>query len=132
MSYNVNYYDIVTNPIFVKDGVEYPFEGLSKEEEGARRGSNMEFRYIANTLRYYFGDDVDFDEGSVKGTIKLAFLTNEQMIQLSRINEYTNEFPVKHEQSYLKFKIGSHVYDKPPCDDNCDCCACLGCCGYKE
>ena len=131
MSYNPNYYNIVTKPIFVKDGNEYPFEGLRKEEEGARRGSKMEFRFISNTLRYYFGDDVEFDEGIVKGTIELAFLTNEQMIQLKGIKEYC-EFPVKHEKSYLKFEIGTYVYDKPPCDENCDCCECLGCCEYEE
>ena len=128
MSYNPNYYKIVTKPIFVKDGNEYPFEGFFKDEGGARE----EFRFIVNTLRDYFGINVDFKQGSVKGTIELAFLTNEQMIQLRGINEYTGEFPVKHEKSYLKFEIGTYVYDKPPCDENCDCCECLGYCDYEE
>ena len=128
MSYNPNYYNIVTKPIFVKDGKEYPFEGFFKDEEDARR----EFRCIVNVLRDYFGINVDFKQGSVKGTIEIAFLTNEQIIQLCGINEYTGEFLVKYKQSYLKFEIGTYVYDKPLCDQNCDCCECLGCCDYEE
>ena len=54
------------------------------------------------------------------------------MIQLRGINEYTGEFLVKYKQSYLKFEIMTYVYDKPPCDQNCDCCECLGCCDYEE
>ena len=126
MSYNPNYYKILTKPIFVKDGKEYPFEGFF--EEDARR----EFICIINVLRDYFGINVVFNQGSVKGTIEIAVLTNEQMIQLRGINEYTGEFLVKYKHSYLKFEIVTYVYDKPPCDQNCDCCECLGCCDYEE
>ncbi len=94
--------DVVLNPIFVKEGVEYPFEGLHPDQHGARRGANYEFRFIVDTLRYYFGSDVDFDDEGTKIKIKLS---DAQKKVVQTIKEDTNEYPVKYGRSHLKFTI---------------------------
>lgn len=99
-------YDICVTPIFVKDGMEYPFEGLVADEQG---GKNMEFRFIVNTLRSYFGNDLDIDE---KGTqIRILLFSNELVRVLQIINEDTCEFPVKYGRTHLKFVITSYSYN---------------------
>ena len=126
MEYNHNptHYDIRFTSVFVKDGAEYPFEGLAEEKKDAYRGSNMEFRFIVITLRDYFGDELEFyEDGS---DITIAFLSNEQMKMLRGIKEDTFEYPVKYGRSELKFDIYSYSYDKPPCNrtDTCECDKC--------
>jgi hypothetical protein len=129
-------YEINVKPIFVKDGVEYPFEGLSEDEGGdgssVYRGAPVEYKFIVNTLRFVFGDAIDFKAGYNNGTLVIARLSNAQLKILKDIREDTCDVPVKYGQSQLRFEIGSHYYDQPPCDQNCDCCECLGCCGYEK
>jgi hypothetical protein len=102
-----NNYNIQIKPIFVRDGNEYPFDGLTYKErvKTANTPSNIEFIFIINTLRKYFGDDVEFRETKIKGLIELIFLTENNMKILRNINEYTEEFPVRYGRSYLKFKV---------------------------
>ena len=113
MTYQPMHYDIWVKPIFVKDnGIEYPFEGLS-EHEKIYRGQNYEFRFIANTLRHYFGDNLDFEDN--ENQIKIKKLSDSQMKILGNIYEDTCEFPVKYERSHLKFQISIYTYDAPLC-----------------
>ena len=118
-TYNPLHYDIWVTPTFVKDGQFYQFEGLDDDENGACRGVNFEFRFIVNTLRHYFGDNLDFDEN--ENQIKIDMLSNEQMKTLRVINEDTCEFPVKYGRSYLKFEINGFKYIEPPCDNTMQC-----------
>jgi hypothetical protein len=130
-SYELNYYEIIVQPIFINaEGKEFPFEGLT-EEDGSL--PNIEFKFIINTLRFVFGNDLAIEaETSVKGKMKINKLSTSQMKILRSIREDTCDVPVKYGQSQLRFEIGSHYYDQPPCDQNCDCCECLGCCGYEK
>jgi len=123
--YEPTHYDIWVIPTFAKeDGTYCPFEGLSDDEQGARRGTNFEFRFIVNTLRQYFGDDLDFAE--MANQIKIATLSNAQMQLLREINEDTCDFPVKYGRSHLKFEVNSYNYDAPSCE-NSMLCNCLEC-----
>lgn len=133
MSYQPNHYDIYVKPIFTKAGIEYPFEGLIINENGAQHGANYEYRFIVDTLRHYFGNDLDFDD---KGpNFIIALLSNSQMEILRSINEDTCDYPVKYGRCQLKFEIGIYTYDEPPCDGTriCECrecvnnCECLQC-----
>ena len=123
MEYKPNHYNIQIKPIFVKDGKEYPFEGLTDKErvKTTKQPSNIEFRFIIKTLRKYFGDDVEFRETKINNLIELTFLTDDEMKILRNINEDTEEIPVKFGRSTLKFEIGSHTYDAPPCSGMPDC-----------
>ena len=112
-------YDICITPIFVKDGIEYPFEGLTADERGLSPGANMEYRFIVNTLRWFFGDDLDFEENGTQ--IRILLLSKEQMRVLEIINEDTCEFPVKYGRAHLKFEFHSFNYDKPLCDGTLSC-----------
>ena len=98
-----NHYDIWVKPIFVEEnGSEYLFEGLDAVEL-EHRGKNFEFRFIINTLRQYFGDNLDFD---VSGNqVKILTLSNDQMNILREIHEYSCEFPLKYDRAHLKFEI---------------------------
>ena len=125
MSYEPNHYNIWTKPIFVKAELEYPFEGLTTDANGAHRGANYEYRFIVDTLRHYFGDALDFeDKGQL---IIIGLLSNAQMTILRGINEDTGNYPVKYGRSQLKFEIGVYTYDAPPCDDTkmCECADCI-------
>ena len=111
-------YDICITPIFIKDGMEYPFEGLTENELG---GKNMEFRFIVNTLRWYFGDDLDIDEKGPQ--IRILLHSKQQVRVLHIINEDTCEFPVKYGRSHFKFELHSSFnygncfqWSKPLCD----------------
>jgi hypothetical protein len=125
MSYEPNHYNIMIQPIFVNaDGGEFPFEGFNELTE---------YDFIAATLRLHFGNDLDFDEKTlIPGRMVIAQLSNAQMKILRGIWEDTGVVPVKYGRSHLKFELHGYVYDKPPCDQNCDCCECLGCCGYEK
>jgi hypothetical protein len=128
-SYEPNHYSIYIQPIFVNtDAKEYPFASLDEEEN-----TSIEYQFIVDTLRLHFGDEVDLTKKSlVPGRFVIAMLSNAQMKILRGICEYTGEVPVKYGRSYLKFEVHGYTYDKPPCDDNCDCCECLGCCDFKK
>ena len=116
-TYHSTPFDICVTPIFVKDGIEYPFEGLTAGQLG---GENMEFRFILNTLRWYFGDDLDI-EGNGTHQIRILLHSKEQMRVLGIINEDTCEFPVKYGRAHLKFEFHSFNYDKPLCDGTLSC-----------
>jgi hypothetical protein len=126
-SYEPNHYSIYIHPIYVDaNGKEYPFPGLDAD-------TSLEYQFIVDTLRLHFGNDVDLIKKSlVPGRFVIALLSNAQMKILRGICEYTRDVPVKYGRSYLKFDVHGYTYDKPPCDDNCDCCECLGCCEFKK
>ena len=111
MSFEPNYYDIQIQPVFVKDGVKYPFTGLKANKE-----STLEYKFIIDTLRSHFGDALDITEGFIKSTFEIAFLSNTHMKQLCDISEDTGAAPIKYGQSHLRFDIGSYLYDKSPSD----------------
>jgi len=123
MTYQPNHYNIFIQPIFVTDGIENSFEEGVKTDE---------YRFIVRVLHDYFGLNLEFKAALKNGNFELAFLSYEQMKILRGIYEDTLEYPIKYGRSYLKFEIGAYCYDKPPCDQNCDCCECLGCCGYEK
>lgn len=135
MAYKPNHYNIQIKPIFVKDGKEYPFEGLTvkEREKNSNKPSNIEFRFIIKILRKYFGDDIEFRETNSKGVIELIFLTNDEMLLLRTIREDTGEHLIKYGRSHLTFDVGSYQYDAPPCSGmpECECrecfCECDGC-----
>jgi len=126
-SYEPNHYSIYIHPIYVDaDGKEHPFPGLDED-------TSLEYQFIVDTLRLHFGDAVDLNKQSlVPGRFVIAMLSNAQMNILGGICEYTRDVPVKYGRSYLKFELHGYTYDKPPCDQNCDCCECLGCCEFKK
>ena len=125
MSYKPNHYDIHIKPTFMKDGKEYLFEGLTDKERG--KTTHVEFRFIINTLRKYFGDDVEFQETLVKDHMQLTFLTDDEMKILRNIREDSEEIPIKYGRSILKFEIGTYKYDPPPCSgmQDCECRECF-------
>jgi hypothetical protein len=125
MAYQPNHYNINVQPIFVFEGNEYPFEGLTAEQaadDQRLRGSNMEFRFIVNTLRHYFGDEMDFEvDHHKRGIFTLTQLSNEQMNMIHDIYQDTNEFPIERGRSHLKFKLEAFEYDAPECSLMPDC-----------
>ena len=123
VNYKPKHYNIHIKPIFVKDGNDYPFEGLTYTERLKRTNQppNVEFRFIIKTLRKYFGDDIEFQETKSKGIIELTFLTYNEMKILRNISEDTEEMPIKYGRSILKFEIGTYTYDSPPCSGMPDC-----------
>jgi hypothetical protein len=127
MSYQPNYYDVNVQPIFIIDQTEYPYEGLKADVE-----ATMEYKFIVDTLRAYLGDAVEVKEGYKLGIFEIALLSSVQMEILRDIQEDTGAFPLKRGRSQLRFEVGCYLYDKPPCDANCDCCECLGCCGFAK
>jgi len=92
---------VTIQPIFVmKDsGNEHQFEGCI---EGLPKGHNMDFRFIVDTLRNHFGDDLDFTEE--KGTFIMPF--DAQVVEeIKSIYQESNDFPVSRKKSWLKFNI---------------------------
>jgi hypothetical protein len=97
------YYDICVQPIFVTaDETEHPFEGL-QDDQKENRGANSEFRCIADTLRGYLGNNLDFEV--LDRHIILAALSYEQMTTLRDIKEDTCDRHVKYGRSQLTFTI---------------------------
>ena len=90
---------VTIQPIFVKDAIEYPFKG---QPAGKPKGSNMEFRFIVNTLRDRFGDDLEFTE---KNGLFIMPSDPQILEEIKSIYRYSNEFPLEREQSHLRFDI---------------------------
>jgi hypothetical protein len=90
---------VTIQPIFIKDTIEYPFEGC---KAGLPKGHSMEFRFIVNTLRDRFGDDLDFTE---KDGLFIMPSDPQILEEIKSIYKYSNEFPLKREQSHLRFDI---------------------------
>ena len=130
MAYQPNHYNINVQPIFVFEGNEYPFEGLTAEQAAdgqMLRGSNMEFRFIVNTLFHYFGDELHYKVDQHKrGIFTVTLLSDQEINMLNDIYHNTNEFPVKYGRSHLKFKIEDFEYDAPECSLMPDC-ICMEC-----
>ena len=101
----LTYYNIWITPIFIKEGSNYTFEGLNEDEQ-EDRGRNYEFRFILDTLRYYFGDDLDFEETG--NQIKISTLTSTEMLILAQIHQDTYEFPIKYGRSQMTFEINGY------------------------
>jgi hypothetical protein len=101
----LTYYNIWITPIFIKEGSNYAFEGLNEDEQ-EDRGRNYEFRFILDTLRYYFGDDLDFEETG--NQIKISTLTSAEMLILAQIHQDTCEFPIKYGRSQMTFEINGY------------------------
>jgi len=101
----LTYYNIWITPIFIKEGSTYAFEGLNEDEQ-EDRGRNYEFRFILDTLRYYFGDDLDFEETG--NQIKISTLTSAEMLILAQIHQDTCEFPIKYGRSQMTFEINGY------------------------
>ena len=92
---------LILKPVFVKDDKEYAFEGLN-EDQRINRGANMEFRFIVNTLRAHLGDDLDFKVEH--GLFSIPYNEADKQTVLN-IYQNTNEFPVAHAESHLKFVV---------------------------
>ena len=129
--YQPNHYGIFIKPIYVDaGGKEFPFAGLKEEEDNSEP---IEYKFIVDILRLYFGNDLNLNEKTLTpGTMEIDRLSNVQMKILRGIYEDTYEEPIKYGRSHLKFEVLFYSYDNPPCDDNCDCCECLGCCSFKK
>ena len=110
-TYQPTHYDIWVKPIFVKADGEYPFDGMLIYENAGYEIATFEFRFIIDTLRHYFGDNLDFDV--VKNQIKILTLSNAQMKILRGILEDSCDCLLKYGRSHLKFEIGGYYYDKP-------------------
>jgi len=115
MTYQPTHYDIWVTPTFTtQTGMRYQAEELAGDE----------FRFIADTLRQYFGDALVFEKRENK--IVIGILSNAEMNLLRGINQDTCAYPVSYGRSHLTFAIGGYNYDEPPCDDtvSCDCREC--------
>ena len=105
---------ITIKPIFIKNNIEYPFRGQNEERGFA--GRNHEYRFIVNTLRHHFGDNLDFVEKD--GVFIIPFPQNgddgvmvhaeQGKIILQSIREKSNEYfegDAELESAQLKFEI---------------------------
>jgi hypothetical protein len=90
---------VTIQPIFVKDNNEYSFKGCIP---GLPKRSNMDFRFIVDTLREHFGDDLDFTEKD--GMFIIPF--DVQIIEeIKNIYQKSSDYLINMEESHLKFKI---------------------------
>jgi len=109
---------ITIKPIFIKDNIEFPFRGQNEERGFA--GRNHEYRFIVNTLRHHFSDNLDFVEKD--GVFILPFPQNGEegdivdMVQgkiiLQSIREKSNEYfegDSELESAQLRFEIMNYV-----------------------
>jgi len=94
--------DVIIKPVFMVNDNKYEYAG---EEEGAGIDSpvSMEFRFIVDTLRHVFGDDVDFDEKNGLFTLKQMYL--QQTIVLRNIYEDSGDRYVYCGRCFLRFEI---------------------------
>ena len=112
---------ITIKPIFIKDNIEFPFRG--QHEERGFYGRNHEYRFIVNTLRHHFSDNLDFVEKD--GVFIIPFPQNGDddgeeggvdMVQgkiiLQSIREKSNEYfegDAELESAQLKFEIMNYA-----------------------
>jgi len=113
---------ITIKPIFIKDNIEFPFRGQNEERGFA--GRNHEYRFIVNTLRHHFGDNLDFVEKD--GVFIIPFPQNgddddggvdmvhaeQGRIILQSIREKSNEYfegDAELESAQLKFEIMNYA-----------------------
>ena len=98
----MNKMDIVIKPVFMANDNKYDYAG---EEEGAGlyKPVSMEYRFIVDTLRRVFGDDLDFDEKNGLFTLKQMCLQHE--IVLRNIYEQSGDMPIYCGSCFLRFEI---------------------------
>ena len=98
----MNKMDIIIKPIFMTNNNKYDYVG---EEEGAGlyKPVSMEFRFIVDTLRNVFGDELDFDETNGLFTLKQMCLQHE--IVLRNIYEDSCDMPIYCGRCFLRFEI---------------------------
>ena len=90
---------VTIQPIFVMENNEYEFEGCIA---GLPKGSNYDFRFIVDTLRKRFGDDLDFSEEN--GLFIMPFDAH-IIEEIKSIYQESNDFPVNRKKSHLRFDI---------------------------
>ena len=99
------YTNILVQPIFIKDGKKYPFEGLDKTK---LCDSYHQYKFITDTLRKYFGDDLDF---AIYGTnFRITELVYSEIEKMENIQDDTCETPIKYGRSQLQFEIKWQYY----------------------
>ena len=98
----MNKMDIVIKPVFMENDNKCEYVG---EEEGAGlyKPVSMEYRFIVDTLRRVFGDDLDFDEKNGLFTLKQMCLQHE--IVLRNIYEDSCDMPIYCGSCFLRFEI---------------------------
>jgi hypothetical protein len=90
---------IVTTPVFWFENGHAQFEGLQNG-----RPVTQEYRFIVDTLRKHFGDDLNF-EYMEKGLIKVHGLSAEQIEILAFIRAESCDRFLKYGPSQLTFTI---------------------------
>ena len=115
---------ITIKPIFIKDNIEIPFRGQNEERGFA--GRNHEYRFIVNTLRHHFSDNLNFVEKD--GVFIIPFPQNgdddgeevdmvhaeQGKIILQSIRQKSNEYfhfqrDAELESAQLKFEIMNYA-----------------------
>jgi hypothetical protein len=94
----------IIQPIFEKDGFNYPFTGLK-----ATYAATLEYKFILDTLRSHLGDSLEITEGIRNGTFEIAMLSERQLNFLRDISEDTGAYPLKHGQTNLRFEINMPI-----------------------
>jgi len=95
---------ITVKPIFIKDNNEFPFKG--QNEERGFDGANHEYRFIVDTLRRYFGDEIDFEEEN--GVFTIPFENINDLDAVKEIYENTGDYfegDDELESAYFRFEV---------------------------
>ena len=94
--------NVIIKPVFIAYDNKYEYKG---EEEGAGlyKPVSTEYRFIVDTLRYYFGPDLDFAESN--GLFTVHLLHQDEIDKLRDINEDSCDMYVYCGRCFLKFEI---------------------------
>ena len=116
---------ITIKPIFIKDNIEFPFRGQNEERGFA--GRNHEYRFIVNTLRHHFSDNLDFvekdgvfiipfpqngDDDGEEGNVVDMVHAEQGKIILQSILQNSNQYfegDAELESAQLKFEIMNYA-----------------------
>jgi hypothetical protein len=132
--------DVIIKPIFATinpdTGIEtiIPFKGISSKDEGfldkddnddvdvdEEAEESAKLICIFDVLHHYFNlNSLEFNEFNdqiINGRLEIALLSNAQLKLLEGIYEYTGDYPINIDDSYLKFEI---IGGDSEC--NCDMC----------
>ena len=134
--------DVLIKPIFVTikpdTGIEtiIPFKGICPKDEGfldkddeadddesddEEAEESAKLICIFDVLHHYFNLNTlefnEFNDEIAKGRLEIVLLSDEQLKILEGIYEYTGDYPINVEYSYLKFEI---IGGDSVC--NCDMC----------
>ena len=117
--------EVSIKPIFVKeDGTEYPFYGVCPEDEGVVKDEEyyeetdeygyekIDYHYNEiEFIEYVLNKDLglvsfnNYHQEIIKGKIELTVISHSQKKILEEIYEFTDDYPITHRCSYLKFVI---------------------------